>query len=218
MQTIIFDLDGTLIHSSHDIAAALNTALVAHGKELSVAEVEDMIGGGLPVLLARAFAHFGLALSEAEAERALDQIRAAYWASPATHSTLHDWVVEVMAETHAQGARIAVCSNKDEDLVLTILKTLGLAKWVHGVAGYREGEPAKPAPESMRRAITGAGGTVQSAVMVGDSAADVGAARAVGIPVILVPHGYAHAPLPTLGADRIVESAAELRAALDELR
>ena len=218
MQTIIFDLDGTLIHSSPDIAAALNAALAAHGKEASVAEVQDMIGGGLPALLTRALAHCGLRLSEAEAGRALDRIRAAYRAAPATRSTPHDWVVEVMAEKHAQGARIAVCSNKDEDLVHTILNTLDLAKWVHVVAGYRVGEPGKPAPASMRRAIAGAGGVVQGAVMVGDSGADVGAARAVGIPVILVPHGYVHAPLAELGADRIVRNAMELRAALTELR
>ena len=218
LQTIILDLDGTLIHSSPDIAAALNAALAAHGKALSVAEVEDMIGGGLPALLTRALAHFDLKLSEAEARHALDRMRAAYRAAPATRSTPHDWVVEVMAEKHAQGARIAVCSNKDEDLVHTILKTLDLAKWVHGVAGFREGEPGKPAPESMRRAIVGAGGVVQGAVMVGDSGADVGAARAVGIPVILVPHGYARPPLAKLGADRIVRNAAELRAALNELR
>ena len=84
LQTIIFDLDGTLIHSSPDIAAALNTALAAHGKELSVAEVEDMIGGGLPTLLTRALAHFDLKLSKAEARHALDRMRAAYRAAPAT--------------------------------------------------------------------------------------------------------------------------------------
>jgi phosphoglycolate phosphatase len=217
LQTIIFDLDGTLIHSSPDIAHALNAGLAPFGKALSVAEVEGMIGGGLANLATRAIARLGLDLSEAQTTEVLDRIRATYRAAPANRSTIHEWVVEVMAEKHGEGARIAVCSNKDESFVIEILDVFGLARWVHGVAGYRQGEPVKPAPASMLRAIASAGGTVQGAVMVGDSAADVGAARGVGIPVILVPHGYAHSPLAELGADAIVRDATELRAALDHL-
>jgi phosphoglycolate phosphatase len=214
LQTIIFDLDGTLIHSSPDIAAALNAALAPFGHELPVVEVEAMIGGGLPALLRRALASCGLTVSEAEQADALERLRAAYREAPAARSRVHEWVVQVMAERHAGGARIAVCSNKDEALVTAILDALGLSRWIHGVAGYREGEAIKPAPDSLLRAITSAGGSVEGAVMVGDSAADVGVARSIGIPVILVPHGYAHSPLATLGADRIARDAAELRAAL----
>jgi phosphoglycolate phosphatase len=66
-------------------------------------------------------------------------------------------------------------------------------------------------------AIRLAGGDALRAVMVGDSAADVGAARAAGIPVVLVPHGYGARDIRELGADRIVADAAELRAAIAAL-
>ena len=75
----------------------------------------------------------------------------------------------------------------------------------------------KPDPEILRRTIAQAGGEVGRAVMVGDSANDIDAARAAGVPVIAVDFGYTEIPVTKLGADRVISHYAELPAAVSAL-
>jgi phosphoglycolate phosphatase len=209
--TIVFDLDGTLAHTSPDIAAALNSVLAPHGRQVSIAETERMVGGGLRALVKRALALTGLSLSE---EETFERVLAAYREAPAPNTTLHGWVSETMIGFHRGGARIAVCSNKAEDLTIAILDALGVSRWIHATVGHVLGRGRKPDPAPLLLAIRNAGGDRARAIMVGDSAADVGAARAAGIPVVLVPHGYGSRDIRTLDGDRIVANADELRAAI----
>ena len=215
--TVVFDLDGTLAHTSPDIAAALNAALAPYGKQVGLAETERMVGGGLRKLFDGALRLTALELSACETDAAFNRLVAHYRASPAAMSRLNDWVAEAMMGFHGEGARIAICSNKMEDFVLRILDALDARRWTHAVVGQLDGRPKKPDPEPLLLAIRLAGGDASRAVMVGDSAADVGAARAAGIPVVLVPHGYGACDIRELGADRIVADTAELRAAIAAL-
>ena len=212
--TVVFDLDGTLAHTSPDIAAALNATLAPFGRQVGLAETERMVGGGLRKLFESAVRLTSLELSARETDAAFDRLVAHYRASPAAMSRLNDWVAEVMMALHAEGTRIAICTNKAEEFVLRILDALDARRWTHAVVGQLDGRPKKPDPEPLLLAIRLAGGDASRAVMVGDSAADVGAARAAGIPVVLVPHGYGPRDIRELGADRIVADAAELRAAI----
>ncbi len=187
--TVVFDLDGTLAHTSPDIASALNAAIAPYGRQVSVAETERMIGGGLRTLLSRAMKLTSLELSETEADAAFEQLLASYRASPVAGTRLHDWVADAMIECHGRNSRIAVCSNKAEDLVLRILDAFDVSRWAHGVVGHIETRPKKPDPEPLLLSIERAGGEVSRSIIIGDSGADVGAARAARIPVVLVPHG-----------------------------
>jgi phosphoglycolate phosphatase len=215
--TVVFDLDGTLAHTSPDIAAALNATLAPLGRQVSLAETERMVGGGLRKLFESALRLSALELSAPETDAAFGQLVAHYRASPVAMSRLNDWVAEAMMALHADGARIAICTNKAEDIVLQILDALDARRWTHAVVGQLDGRPKKPDPEPLLLAIRLAGGDALRAVMVGDSTADVGAARAAGIPVVLVPHGYGARDIRELGADRIVTDAAELCAAIAAL-
>ena len=188
--TIVFDLDGTLAHTSPDIAAALNAALAPLGEQVTLAETERMVGGGLRALLEKALALKALQLSPAEADATCDRFLASYGAAPAVRSSLRAWIADIMIEFHGKDARIAVCSNKTEDLVLEILDALDAARWIHAAIGHLPERKQKPDPELLFLAIGEAGGDVSRAIMVGDSAADVGAARGAGIPVVLVAGGY----------------------------
>jgi phosphoglycolate phosphatase len=170
-----------------------------------------MVGGGLRMLVRRALTLTGLDLSE---EETFARVLAAYREAPAPNTTLHGWVSETMIGFHRGGARIAVCSNKAEDLTVVILEALGVSRWIHATVGHVPGRGRKPDPAPLLLAIRNAGGDRARAIMVGDSAADVGAARAGGIPVVLVPHGYGSRDIRTLDADRIVADADELRAAI----
>ncbi len=215
--TIVFDLDGTLAHTAPDIAAALNGTLAEFGREVSLAETERMVGGGLDALFRKALQATELELGEAEASAAFERLMSRYRASPAAMTTLHKWVADTMIGLHGDGARIAVCSNKVEDLVLQIVDALDVARWMHAVVGNLPGRKMKPDAEPLLMAIRRAGGNPARAILIGDSSADVGAARAAGMPVALVPHGYGTRDARTLGADRVVTNADELKAAIASL-
>ncbi len=215
--TIVFDLDGTLAYTSPDIAAALNAALAPLKAHVTLAETERMVGGGLRALLEKALALKELQLPAAEIDASYARLLASYRAAPATRSSLRDWIADTMADFYERGARIAVCSNKTEDIVREILDALDAAQWVHAAVGHLPERQKKPDPELLLLAIREAGGDVSRAIMIGNSAADVGAARAAAVPVVLVVGGYGNSDIRTLGADRIAANAAELRAAIQEL-
>lgn len=216
-QTLVFDLDGTLVESAPDIAAALNATLAEFDRQVPLEEVKRMVGGGIAALFEKASLYTALTLSPEDSREALARLKARYVAEPARRSTVRDWVGEVMTEHHEAGTRIAVCSNKDEEIVIAILDALDLSRRVHGVVGARPGSKGKPDAEPLLRAIAAAGGALRGALLVGDSGADVGAARAAGVPVVLVTGGYGDEDIATLGADAIVTDADELRAAIAAL-
>jgi phosphoglycolate phosphatase len=72
----------------------------------------------------------------------------------------------------------------------------------------------KPDPEVLRRTIAAAGGRLESAVMIGDSATDIRTARAAGIPVIAVDFGYSERPVAEFAPDRIISHFTQLPAAI----
>jgi phosphoglycolate phosphatase len=215
--TIVFDLDGTLAHTSPDIAAALNAALRPHGAELTLKETERLVGGGLRALLEKALALKAVELPPGEVDVAFERLMSTYRAEPVARTTLHGWVRETMIEMHGAGARIAVCSNKAEDLAVRILDALDASRWIHAIVGHVPERKKKPDPEPLLHSIREAGGIASRAILIGDSSADVGAARGARIPVVLVPHGYGGKDVRELAADRIVANADELRAAIKEL-
>ncbi len=215
--TIVFDLDGTLAHTSPDIAAALNAALAPHGSQVTLAQTERMVGGGLRTLLDKALTLAALDLPDDARDETYAALLHHYRAAPAERTVLHGWVADTMIHFRRQGARIAICSNKPHDLVLAIIDALGIGQNVHAAIGHMPDRPKKPDPEPLRVAIEMAGGKPERALMVGDSGADVGAARALGVPVILVPHGYGERSIGELGADRIVSTAKELRDSVRQL-
>lgn len=215
--TVLFDLDGTLVHTSPDIAAALNATFARHGRSITVGETERMIGDGLETLFRRTLRAVGLDPSDNEAEAMFRSFVARYRERPAALSSAHAWVAEVLADLHRDGARLAVCTNKAEDIAVAILEKLDLARWLHAVVGHMPGREKKPSAEPVHLAIARAGGRPPHAVLVGDSRADVDAARAAGIPIVLVPHGYGAEPATGLGADCLAATGAELRAAIKSL-
>ncbi|NJM34203.1 MAG: HAD hydrolase-like protein [Rhodomicrobium sp.] len=215
--TIVFDLDGTLAHTSPDIAAALNSALRPYSVELTLRETERLVGGGLRALLEKALALKSVDVPPDEIDVAFERLLVSYRAEPAARTALHGWVAGTMIEMHGAGARIAVCSNKAEDLAVRILDALDASRWIHAIVGHVPERKKKPDPEPLLLSIRDAGGIPGSAMLIGDSSADVGAARAAGIPVVLVPHGYGSKDVRDLAADRIVSNAEELRAAIDTL-
>lgn len=210
--TVVFDLDGTLVDTVPDIAAALDTALRRYPSCVtSPRDAAAMMGDGLATVFWRALVAKRLSLPAEEASEALHNFIAAYSRAPATLSRVYPGIRPLLKELREHGVHTAVCTNKIEAIALKILDQLGILGFFDAVVGFRDDRPKKPDPLPLLEAIERAGGSREGALMVGDSEPDSGAAAAIGIPVLLVSYGYCPIPVHSLPADRHVDDAFALR-------
>jgi len=163
-----------------------------------------MVGQGARVLIERASAAAGVTFGM---ER-LDQLTAAfiefYRADIARESRPFPGVESALQELAALGAKLAVCTNKRTELSNMLLDALDLGRYFSAVVGADAVTQRKPHPEHYQAAVQRAGGTLRRSIMVGDSAADVGAARAASAPVLAVTFGYCDGGADKLGADALI--------------
>jgi phosphoglycolate phosphatase len=213
---VVFDLDGTLIDSVADIAHALNRALALHDlPPFPVEQVKAMVGGGVPQLVERALIAHGLTAREL-LPLAADFIQY-YRQNLTAHTTLYDGAAELLQQLKGEGRRLGLCTNKQHDLAVETLKELGLTKYFLAVEGERAGHPRKPDPTPLRKVLAALGASPGNAAMVGDSAADIGCARAAGVLSIALNSGYSSAGTEALGADTVVSSLRDVPQALARL-
>lgn len=212
--TVVFDLDGTLVDTVPDIAAALDTALARYYPSSCATSPRDaaaMMGDGLATFFWRALVAKRLRLGAEETTDALRNFLAGYRRSPATLSRLYPGIRSLLEELKEAGIHTAVCTNKIEPIALQILEELGILTLFDAVVGHRDDRPKKPDPIPLCEAIDLAGGSTNRALMVGDSEPDSRAAAAMRIPAILVSYGYCPVPVRTLAASCHVDSVRELR-------
>jgi phosphoglycolate phosphatase len=210
---ILFDLDGTLVDSVPDLAAAMNVLLGELGRPaLSLTQVTGMVGDGAPKLVERA-----LAASDATSipfPAALDRFLALYEADPTRLTKPYDGVPAVLDALAAAGWRLGVCTNKPERATRAVLAGLGLARHFAAVIGGDSGPTRKPDPGPLLAALGRLGSAPASAAMIGDHRNDVAAARAASMPVIFARYGYGEATLAGLAPDAFIDRFAELPQAL----
>ncbi len=214
-RAVLFDLDGTLLDTLADIALALNRALAERGwRPVPVETVRTMIGRGSPILVRRAARYLGHALDEPDQAQILERFFVHYGeleqrgdsaARPFAGATA------ALQRLHAAGLKIAIVTNKQFRFADALIRALGLERWIDLVVGGDSCERRKPDPEPLLYACARLGATPETALMVGDSANDVEAARGAGIPVICVPYGYDEGrDARTLACDLLIESLAQL--------
>ena len=212
---IVWDLDGTLVESAPDLATALNTLLVEQGQHTHVVEkVRPMIGGGVAKLIERGFRASGSPLDEAGVEQLVPRFMEIYSACATDNTHLNPHAREVLEHFYHTGTRQALCTNKPIFVTRQILGALDITGFFDSVIGGDSTAARKPNPLPLQTCLKELGVDPDDAVMIGDSGADVGAARAAGVPVILVPDGYTGAPAVSLGADYVVGNLADIPGSL----
>jgi phosphoglycolate phosphatase len=215
--TLVFDLDGTLIDTAPDLIDTLNVVFVREGlPPLPYETARNLIGGGARMMIARAIEAEGRALPAAKFDALFADFIAHYSEHIADRSRPFPGLVDALDALAAGGYRFAVCTNKLERLSVLLLKELGLADRFAAICGQDTFGMQKPDPEILRRTIAAAGGSLQSALMIGDSLTDIRTARAAEIPVIAVDFGYTERPVSEFDPDRIISSFAQLPAAVAE--
>ncbi|MCE9522923.1 MAG: phosphoglycolate phosphatase [Alphaproteobacteria bacterium] len=214
-ESVIFDLDGTLVDTAPDLASALNAVLTRAGRSpVPLDDVRHMVGRGARVLIERAMAASG---PPADADAVEDMVRhflEHYDANIATTSRPFASAERVVRRLSAQGHRLGVCTNKPEGLSLKLLGELNLRDVFPVILGADSRPYRKPDPRHLWDTIAALGGRNDSAVMIGDSETDVNAARAAKVPVILVSFGYTETPVHELGADIVIDHFDALEEAL----
>jgi phosphoglycolate phosphatase len=206
IRTLLLDLDGTLVHSLPDLAAALNRLLRARGLEaLSQSEVAVMIGDGVTRLVQRAFAARGRAPDAG----AVAEFSADYGAHAAVETIAYPGVADALRSLADEGWRLAVCTNKPEAAARGVLSELDLARYFAAVGGGDSFPVRKPDPAHLLATLRVAGGDPAHAVMGGDHANDVAAARGAGLPCVFATWGYGP-PAMAEGAAAIASDFAEL--------
>ena len=213
--TVVFDLDGTLIDTAPDLVDTLNVVFAREGlPPVHYETARNMIGGGARMMITRGIAAEGAAFAPAKIEQMFVDFIAHYSDHIADRSRPFPGLLEALDKLAAEGARLAVCTNKLERLSVKLLEQLKLANRFAVICGQDTFGMQKPDPEVLRRTVAAAGGTLADAIMVGDSATDVRVARAAGIPVIAVDFGYSDCAVSDLGADRVISRFADLPAAV----
>ena len=217
MATILFDLDGTLVHTAPDLLDVTNAMLGEAGLEPVPDEaIGHLVGQGGRAMLSRAFAEQGRELGEGELDALVPRFIDLYGRSIPGRSEPFPGVRETLATLRAEGHVCTVCTNKYEGLSRALLAALDLSAHFQVVAGPDTFDARKPDPRHILRTIAAAGGTPDAALMVGDSFNDIEAARRAGVPSVAVTFGYTDIPARELGADHVVDRFGSLTPALVE--
>ncbi|WP_240320687.1 phosphoglycolate phosphatase [Sphingomonas crusticola] len=200
---VVFDLDGTLVDTASDLAAALNHALGALGRpSIPEAQVRSMVGHGV-----RALIHNGLAATGEASEALVDEgfpiFLAYYQAHIADRSRPFAGVEAALSALESEGIKLAICTNKLEDLTRKLIAALGWAGRFAAIVGGDTLPQRKPDPAPVREAIARAGGG--RAAFVGDSISDTDAARAAGIACVAVTFGFSDCAPEQLGATTLID-------------
>lgn len=216
--TLAFDLDGTLVDSAPDLMATLNRMLAAHGlPQVPFSSARHLVGHGARALLEHGFAEAGATWEEARAPELFDAFIADYLDHIADATRPFEGVVETLDKLAARGAILCVATNKRTDLSLALIGALDLGRHFAAIVGPDAVSARKPDGAHLREAVLKAGGDPARAIMVGDSATDTGAARNASMPCVVVSFGYTEIAPADLGGDAVIDSYAELEAAIDGL-
>lgn len=214
--TIVFDLDGTLVDTAGDLSASLNHALTTLGRRvIDPQSVRDMVGHGARKLLERGLAATGEMTPEL-VEAGVTPFLSHYAENIAVHSQPFDGVEEALDVLEGQGMRLAICTNKPVALADALVAELGWGRRFRAVLGADSRPWRKPDPRHLEATIAESGG--KRAIFVGDSRTDADTAIAAKVPLILVSFGYSTEPVETLGADHLIHHYAELLPAIGHIQ
>lgn len=216
LRLVVFDLDGTLVDSSTDLANATN-ALIAElgGSTLPDRRIVEMVGEGAPLLVRRALGAAGL---DAETPGALPRFLALYDARALEHTRPYDGIPAVL-DWLVSRMPLAVLTNKPAAATRQVLAGLGLARYFRETIGGDSPFGRKPDPSALLHLARAHTAEPGETLMVGDSAVDRATALAAGTRICLARYGFGFRipPDQLRPEDLCIDSPLELIAAVERL-
>ncbi|WP_300034754.1 phosphoglycolate phosphatase [uncultured Roseobacter sp.] len=197
---VIFDLDGTLVHSAPDLHFAVNETLSTLDRDrISLDQVISFIGNGVPVLVDLALTATG-GSDEMLHRKALQVFLKVYEANMTRLTVPYPGVTACLEVLRDAGCLMGVCTNKPERPAHMICDDLGLSQYFETITGAREGLARKPDADPLLSCLNALGVAPDQALYVGDSAVDFHTAQNAGVKFRLFSGGYLNAPLTDLPA------------------
>lgn len=194
--TILFDLDGTLVDTAPDLMLAHNNVMKKYGYPTKTTdEIRDLVGQGAGALIGRSI--WGQAKKELDKindekkkKLMVEDFLDFYGKNILNQSTLINGVNDFLFWCQKENISMAVCTNKTKHLAVDLLKKIGIYNFFEYVAGYDTFDYCKPDPRHLTSVIEILDGDIKKTLMIGDSETDANAAKAAGIPIILLQDGY----------------------------
>lgn len=206
--TIIFDLDGTLLNTLDDLCDSVNTILHRHDfPKRSLDEVRRFLGNGVEALMRLAVPE---TCTESQVAVYLSEFKEHYEHNMENKTRPFDGIMELLLDLHRYNYQIAIVSNKFDLAVKALAKTY-FGNLIPVAIGESADVRRKPAPDSVFTAIKELGSDIQKTIYVGDSDVDVMTAKNAGIPCIGVTWGFrSREVLRNTGADYLIDTPREI--------
>lgn len=189
VNTIIFDFDGTLIDSAYDYAVSFQRLTKQWDSNLALPDPERikelMFAGIFPQL------EYCLGcLEDEKMQKALEQFRVICLQTPLKYTAPYPGILDLINALKSAGYRLAICTNRSQDLCLQDLEVLGLGAYFEVVVGGDSGWQRKPSPDMLFEIFKTMQVKPDNCVLIGDSKVDIEAAQAAGSLAIAVHWGY----------------------------
>jgi phosphoglycolate phosphatase len=218
-KAVVFDLDGTLIHSAPDLHAALNRLMaMEERRSLEISEVIRMIGDGLSKLVERGYRATGELPGRAELDEMTRRFVADYENHATDLTTLFPNVAETLKVLTENQVPMGICTNKPQAASLKVLNHFGLSSFFQAVVGGDQLPGVrKPNPRHLMAALDILNVAPKDAVMIGDSPNDIDVAMNAGVTSVAVSFGYRRVPVIEMGATHIIDDFADLIGVLNNI-
>ena len=188
--TILFDLDGTLVDTAPDLIGAHNHVMKKFGyPSKSINELKNAVGKGAKAMMAKANGEWKW-FDEKIQNEMTNEFLSFYGKNILRESSLINGVKEFLIWCKKENISMAVCTNKTEHLAVDLLKKIGIYDYFEYVAGSDTFDYCKPDPRHLSSVVEILDGDINKTLMIGDSETDANAAKAAGIPMILLEDGY----------------------------
>ncbi len=212
VKAVMFDLDGTLLDTAPQIAEAANRMLVdLNALMLPFEQIKSYIGEGAQTLIKRCLTGTLDAEPEAALFEQAQPLFFGHYANNVAHSQPYQGVVEGLEVLQARRFKLACVTNKPEKFTLPLLQHSGLAKYFELVVSGDSLSKKKPDPMQLHHICNTFGVLEPQAMLVGDSATDIAAAKAAGCFIVTVPYGYNQGkPIDLSQIDASIQTIADL--------
>ena len=210
--TILFDLDGTLVDTAPDLMNAHNYVMKKFGYSTrGVEEIRNLVGKGASVLIGRSLwesakKEFSQITDEKTKNKMVKEFIDFYGNNIVKESKLIDGVLEFLKWSKQMNISMGVCTNKQEHLAIDLLKKIKIYDFFDYVTGGNTFDYCKPDPKHLISTVEIMGGDVKNCIMIGDSENDADAARAAGMPMILLEDGYTDKKVEQIHHDHLVKN------------
>lgn len=215
INTVIFDLDGTLLNTLEDLTDSVNFAMKEMDAPLhTIEEVRMMVGNSVTYLIEKALPE---GRSTEEINRCIEVFENHYHGNMRNKTAPYDGISEMLSALKARGYKMAVVSNKSDGFTKALVKDF-FGEFITQATGRSADIPRKPAPDSVLRTMSVLGSEKQETVYVGDSEVDVMTARNAGLPCVGCLWGFRdEATLKAEGAAAIISEPAKLLETIEKL-